>query len=84
MHLVSFDSQKSVGPNSIPTFLLKKISKQISPLSKLVNFSFDTGTYPDKLKIAKVIPIFKSGCELSVNNYRPISLLSISISYSNN
>ena len=77
MHLVSFDSQKSVGPNSIPTFLLKKISKQIStPLSKLVNFSFDTGTYPDKLKIAKVIPIFKSGCELSVNNYRPISLLS--------
>ena len=33
------------------------------------------GTFPDKLKIAKVIPIYKSDNEQSINNYRPISVL---------
>ena len=32
---------------------------------------------PDKLKLAKVIPIYKSDNKLSVNNYRPISLLPV-------
>ena len=39
--------------------------------------SLDTGTYPDKLKIVKVIPIHKGGCTQDLNNFRPISLLSI-------
>ncbi len=37
---------------------------------------FATGVYPDQLKVAKVIPIFKEGDKLLVSNYRPISLLS--------
>ena len=39
--------------------------------------SFITGEYPNLLKIVKVIPIHKSGSTQDVNNYRPISLLSI-------
>ena len=45
-------------------------------LSWLINISFSTGIHPDKLKIAKVIPIYKTGSELLTSNYRPISLLS--------
>ena len=36
-----------------------------------------TGEYPDLLKVVKVIPIHKGGSTQEVNNYRPISLLSI-------
>ena len=46
-------------------------------MKEIINMSFATGVYPDKLKIAKVIPIFKNkGEQLLVSNYRPISLLS--------
>ena len=35
-----------------------------------------SGQFPNFLKIARVIPIFKSGDALDLNNYRPISILS--------
>ncbi len=34
-----------------------------------------TGMFPDKLKIAKVIPLHKNDKETFFTNYRPISLL---------
>ena len=49
----------------------------IFPLCEIINLSFSTGKFPDHLKIAKVIPVFKNGSVADVNNYRPISLLSI-------
>ena len=71
------NTTKSTGPNSIPTKIIKSISKSISnPISILCNLSFTSGVYPDILKICKVIPIFKKGSKLEVANYRPISLLS--------
>ena len=42
---------------------------------KIINKSFELGIFPKALKLAKVIPIFKAGSRLDVNNYRPISLL---------
>ena len=39
--------------------------------------SFSTGVFPKLMKIVKVIPIHKGGSTQDVNNYRPISLLSI-------
>ena len=69
---------KSTGPNSIPVRLLKLIPDLILlPLCKIINNSFSTGVFPNVLKISKVIPLHKEGPTDDVNNYRPISLLSI-------
>ena len=46
----------------------------IEPLTHLINISFRSGVFPSEL--AKVVPIFKSGDSSSVNNCRPISVLS--------
>ena len=42
-----------------------------------MNLSVQTGRYPTKLKIAKLIPIYKEDDDTEPGNYRPISLLSI-------
>ena len=49
----------------------------ILPLCNLINKSFESGVFPDFLKIVKVIPIHKGNSTQDMNNYRPISLLSI-------
>ena len=74
----SLKNGKSSGTNSIPIKLLKTLHNPISSdLAVLINESFTTGVFPDRLKIAKVIPIFKKGLKTKTCNYRPISLLSI-------
>ena len=37
--------------------------------------SLSTGIFPDKLKLAKVFPIFQNGEKDLLTNYRPISVL---------
>ena len=72
-----FDSSKGVGPNSIPTKILKQISHLIStPLAHIFNKSFRTGVFPGLLKISKINPLHKKDSRLLISNYRPISLLS--------
>lgn len=69
-------SKNSCGHDSISTKLLKSVISTISqPLSHVFNLSFRSGTFPDRLKIAKVVPIFKGGDSTQYINFRPISLL---------
>ena len=69
-------NNKSYGFYSCPVSILKHASDIISDvLAKILNKSIDLGTFPSKLKMAKVIPIFKSDDNTDPNNYRPISLL---------
>ena len=70
-------AKNSSGPAGISTKLLKLVKHDlISPLTNIVNQTLSTGIFPDKLKIAKVIPIYKKGDSLLAENYRPIFLLS--------
>ena len=49
----------------------------ISPvLANFLNTSVSLGAYPSKLKLSKIIPIYKADDETDACNYRPISLLS--------
>ena len=72
------NNSKSTGPFSIPTPILKLVKNVLSgPLAIIINASFATGIVPKKMKIAKVIPVFKKGSSTQLTNYRPISLLSV-------
>ena len=70
-------TNKSSGDDQIPLSFITIAADVISPyLSFLIDFMFSNGLFPSILKIAKVIPIFKSEEKQTVYNYRPISLLS--------
>ena len=76
--IANLNPSKSVGPHSIPVKLLKILRPHISNIiTKLVNQSFVQGVFPSKLKIAKVIAVFKKGDPELPSNYRPISLLPV-------
>ena len=69
-------SKTSSGVDGISTNLLKDIKYIISkPLTLIINQCLETGIFPSKLKVAKVIPILKRGDETIFDNYRPISIL---------
>ena len=68
--------KSSQGFDNISTKLLKfTIDEILIPLTHIINLSMQSGTVPEKMKIAKIIPIYKSGEKDIFNNYRPISLL---------
>ena len=70
-------NNSSSGWDEIPTFLVKKcVDSFIEPLTYLVNSSISEGIFPSELKLARVVPIFKSGDPSLITNYRPISVLS--------
>ena len=58
--------------------IIKSVKDQLIPgLVIVFNKSIHEGIFPDDLKIAKIIPIFKKNEDYIAGNYRPISLLSI-------
>ena len=71
------DDKKFTDPYDIPVKLVK-LSKNImcTYLADIFNNCIQNGIFPDKLKLAKVIPIFKPGAKDIASNYRPISILS--------
>ncbi len=72
-------SKSSSGYDGISNTLLKFIIKEISmPLNVVFNKSLKEGIFPDKMKLAEVIPLYKSkGQKDMMNNYRPVSLLPV-------
>ena len=67
-----------VNLEGIPVNILKCVSAAISkPLLTIYSESLSTGFLPRSFKVARVTPIYKSGNPKSVDNYRPISVISI-------
>ena len=73
----NLEQNKSPGHDEFTAKFLKISHDIVAPiLSDIFNICIKKGEYPDLLKIAKVLPIYKKGSKSSVSNYRPISVLS--------
>ena len=67
---------KTTGYDQIPMSVIKESILFVSePLIHIINLSIEHGIVPDEMKIARVIPIFKSDDQSLFTNYRPVSLL---------
>ena len=76
--VLKLDVNKSAGYDGFNARIVKcSIHAIFSPLCNIFNSSIENGIFPSALKIAKVIPVFKSGNRNLLNNYRPVSVLSI-------
>lgn len=66
------------GPDNISAKFIKSLLPHIAiQLSKTISTDFNSNVFPNKLKIGKVVPIYKSGNVKDIGNYRPITLLSV-------
>ena len=71
-----FKTRHSTCPDGLSTKLLQYIKEPlIEAITITLNQSLNTGIFPEKLKIAKVIPIHKKEDPSLLENYRPISIL---------
>lgn len=71
-------NKQSCGYDDIPITLIKStIDIFAVPLAKFYNNCIASNLFPEQLKIAKVVPVHKKGCNMDPNNYRPISLLPV-------
>ena len=69
-------AKTSSGYDNISNVLLKRIGHCIvSPLTTIFNESLTMGVFPDVMKLADVVPLYKAKEKFLETNYRPISLL---------
>ena len=58
--------------------LVKKFIQLIKkPLTYIYNVSLNSGVFPDEWKVARVRPLYKKGDKYDIQNYKPISVLSV-------
>ena len=68
---------KKGGVDNINAMTLKTLATTISDtLAYVFNLCIELSIWPEALKVAEVVPIYKSGKKNDMGNYRPISLIS--------
>ena len=73
--IMSFKNS-SPGYDEISPVVIKHVANYVSKsLCHIFNLSLNQGIVPSRLKIARVVPIFKNDDRERVTNYRPISVL---------
>ena len=76
--LLNIKENKATGPDGIPGNLLKICANELADvLTLLFQASLDQGRLPQAWKQAFIVPVFKKGDRGRVENYRPISLTSV-------
>ena len=69
-------SKSSSGHDDVSNILLKSLKSSLTyPMTLILNQSLETGTFPERMKLAEVIPLYKNKATDHLVNYRPISLL---------
>ena len=77
-HLNKLCRSKATGLDNIPAKIIRECADLISVfLCDLFNKSLLSGIFPDDWKCARVTPLFKQGEASDLNNYRPISVISV-------
>ena len=70
------DNKSSSGYDMFSNKIIKAIKMNlVNHQALIINQILESGIFPDSLKIAKIIPLYKKGNINSITNYRPISLL---------
>ena len=70
------DNKKSFGIDGISNIIMKSIINiLIKPITIIINQMLETGVFPDKFKVAKLIPLLKKVDPTLLTNSRHISLL---------
>ena len=78
LKIISSLNNASPGWDEISSRIVKTTCHLfIEPITHILNMSLIQGVFPDELKIAKIVPIYKSENNQIINNYRPVSVLPI-------
>ena len=69
---------KASGLDKISARLIRECADLICiSIGKIFNCSLTAGVFPDDWKCAKATPLFKQGSSSDMNNYCPISVISV-------
>ena len=78
LKILSNFKDSSAGWVELKPLMMKNVKESIkTPLTHICNKSFISGLFPFEMKIANVVPIFKSGDDMVFSNYRPVSVLPV-------
>ena len=76
--LKSLDIKKGPGPDNIPPiFIRRTASTLVKPLYIIYCKSIKDGKFPTYWKKTRIVAVFKNGDKKCIENYRPISILSV-------
>ena len=68
-------TNKASGFNDITSNVIKSVYDQLfTPLFRICDMSLKFGCFPDKMKVAKIEPLYKADEMELVSNYRPLSI----------
>lgn len=73
-----FKSSPSLDVYGMSASLLKEIIDPIAEaLTRIFNMCLRQGVFPDRLKLARTVPVFKKGDSSEISSYRPISIVPV-------